>query len=600
MEPEDRSGLEPSDDDYGASQTGFPLRHSNQQFEWVAESPRSSPLKGSSAPRAKWDDLKANYDPAYLSLFRGVSQEDPVDFETSDFDTTQLGAVTWTASDKTLFFRCLERYGRHDLRRLASGVGTKSEVEVQAYMSALQQAEVDRQLYSRQTNNISIAEIPAAFEIDEDLEEVLDEAAASLEAYQEQYDYAVAARGSGIEYIVNKDVAKQLDARTDQLEQDIAEGGSSYGRRVQDHPEALLNVSMFVDLSTTLFMQGSGARADQQQDDWTLLAYDDETPAITQDALSDLSHLLISLVQRIVQTSIFLTESRIRATTTRQWQPLKVVGSEDVQTTLQVLNCEKSLWSFWIRWARRRGLRVVSGSHRKKTSEKRYLDYDEVETALSQPAYRGRNSRSASRASTSSMSDDSVSTNSEDSGAYPSSPPSSGSSARGGDGDSSDQDTDHDEYDQVSGPDHDERQPQGEFQENNESREQSSDEEMEFQPGVEPTPKYIRLPPAKRKRILEEDLEDYMEDMDGQHSREEQHRIRKLLSPDDTVYVKEESEGPSKRPKTLRKTVEEARGWQVPPIAAWEVYQFVPEESGEDAAEKRTKREPTAGSELSL
>lgn len=127
---------------------------------------------------------------------------------------------------------------------------------------------------------------------------------------------------------------------------------------------------------------------DCEHDHWTEYTEQDEEPSLTVDVAQIFYKLTKSLVQRILQTSIFLAKSRIRSTTTSDYRPSGILKDIDVVAALNVLNMPVDDWDYWTKFARRSGVSVVLGDHRKGQNEA--LTLEQVETALSVRSSRGR------------------------------------------------------------------------------------------------------------------------------------------------------------------------------------------------------------------
>jgi hypothetical protein len=82
-----------------------------------------------------------------------------------------------------------------------------------------------------------------------------------------------------------------------------------------------------------------------------------------------------------------------------------------------------------------------------------------------------------------------------------------------------------------------------------------------------------RLPPTKRKRLLEEELDQYLEDMDQLARQEEETRITSLLGIDELRTMKQEPAELGRRPKVLRKSIDDVKIWTTSARRAeWESY----------------------------
>ena len=512
------------------------------------QSPRSSPSKD--AQTAKWLRLRKHHNSKYLNLFRD-SWEVTDDWNPSEnLVPSQIGAVIWQPSEKGRLFTALARYGSTNMKLLAKAVESKGELEIHAYLNALRQGDLERQLFHRHTQNATQIDMPAAIEIGDDIESALDRAAEALSAYQEQYDYAVAARASDQEYVIDSEVATVLDARADTNGDAVGDVTEDRDLATSYEPHEMFRTSRFCELSRNIFMRGT---RDDPTNNWMNHAEAGESPSLTRDAVSDFHDLVVSLSQRIIQTTIFITESRLRSTTTTYWKPSSHVRLEDVESALDILNMKQSLSDYWLKFPRRCGLKIISGSHRKGASKKEYLSVDEAERRLSMPTARGRHSRSSSRAVESNRSENT------DANSRHSSPESM--SVDEGAGTSSD-DSDNYEVDASAS-------------------ESDGSENIETD-GVDNVSAPISR--SKRRRLLEEEQDIYMEELDRKSRRaEEQYLVSELdLHNINLVKEEEEDEHPRKRPKVLRKTVEDVRGWRAPSLAVWEAYDLQSGDGGHD------------------
>ena len=509
-------------------------------------------------PSSKWDRLQPLYSDHYLELFQSAATKLDY-FQGSEYDTFQVGGVTWQASEKVKFFEALSRVGRHNLPMLAQHIGTKSEVEVKGYLDHLRNAETDRQLFEKQTKNISKFEIPAAIEIGPDCEAQLEQAADALAAFQEQYDHAFGQQETSQPFVVNNDVATRLDAKTEETVN--ADGRSDNDGEVADYdPHELFNLLTFIELSSTFFMHGSRSTP---SDNWRAFAEEGESPAMTQQVILEFHELVVSLVRRLVQTTLFLAQSRLRASTTQHQTPTRLVSEEDVRAALTVLESKSDLWEYWTKLPRRFGFRIVSGSHKKGDHIKRDLSYDEVEATLAVRHYAGRR-RSLSVTSGASTE---------------SSVESEEASSIAGEFEPGSEDTDlEDTVDEVPVHRRDEQMREGSS---------STEEEASTQkPGAS-----LRILPNKRKRLLEEELEQYLEDMDQQARQEEEARLLFLLAVEAPNLIKQEPVELGRRPKVPRKSVEEVAIWAPFYQAEWESHRTILLEDGASKYGNATRTE---------
>ncbi|KIW16385.1 hypothetical protein PV08_06436 [Exophiala spinifera] len=378
------------------SSAGEPDSTRDGDFATIAHEPGSATDSSSATSfhERKWDRLRRNYVDNYLELFKKTFETPEDSDSASEFPATQLGAVTWESAEKASFFQALRIKGRHDIQSISLFIGSKSEIEVKAYLDSLRDQEAERQLFEARPNNISHAEIPAALEIDGECEAMLDQAAEALEAFQEHFDSAVAQRETQT-WLIDAPKASELDVKEDEKDSiSNAEPGSEAGDL--QGPEKVLSffhLSTFLSLSERFFMNSS-----QDATTWHQLVEEGQRPAMTLDTVTDLYNLVTSFTQRVVQTCIFIACSRIRASTSAHYKPSRLIRTEDVSTALTVLGAATSLRDFWIRLPRRNQLSIIGGGHRKGASVRDVMSYNEVEAVLS-ASKRGRSMSTTSEGS---------------------------------------------------------------------------------------------------------------------------------------------------------------------------------------------------------
>jgi hypothetical protein len=497
----------------------------------------------------KWNRLRQDYNDQYLEIFKHALE--PSNGERLDLNlpSTQLGAVCWLPSEKGRLYEILERRGRQDLKAIAQYVKTKSETEVNAYLSWLRQEETDRQLLEAQAKNISHIDIPAAIEIGSECEAVLDKAAAALSAFQEHFDFAAGQRSQGV-WLIDRQTASELDKATDEI-------GLSHNLSEADEESQPLadsarffHMSTFLSLSESFYMnQGSG-------ETWHDLGEDNERPAMTMDALNDFYKIIVSYLRRLIQSIIFIAKSRIRLTSSISYSTLHTVRQEDVNTALDIMNVNNDLWSYWIQMPRRNKLLVVHRKSVKHFNADDVINYDKVEGALSERR-RGR--------SLSAMSEFS-----EESGRI------DGSFSELADGD---EDTVLPEYvDDALGSELD----IGDGSSAEEGMGDSgTDEDMSFGNGDDidnthiGSPSAVPHPTSKRKRALamEAETDEYMEHLDQKARVQEESRLLQVLGLEPENVMKEgKIEVSRKRPRVMRKTVTETKGWSAAYQSEWELH----------------------------
>ncbi|KIY00258.1 uncharacterized protein Z520_03943 [Fonsecaea multimorphosa CBS 102226] len=518
----------------------------------------------------KWDRLRKHYQDQYLEIFKET-------FETADEDSlgeelppSQLGAVLWRTDEKTRLYDALCRKGRHELKTLSLLVGTKSEVEIKAYLDHLREQEADRQRFEAQPKNISHADIPAAVEIGCECEAVLDTAAAALSAFQEQYDATVGQNGNNL-WFIDHNVAAELDKEADELEASGStrdEESDDAMAPISERAVQAFHLSTFLVLSERFFMNGDA----KSSESWQNLAEEGQRPALALDSVTLFYDLIVNFARRLIQASLFIAMSRVRAAASRDYQPGGLVRSDDVLAALDVLGVKRDSESFWIGLARRNGLRVVDDAHRKGVDGKAVMSYEKVEKMLSS---RPR-TRSGSRMSTVSTRSQSTLEETSDmehvanNNIVARDPVVHDQSSA--DTSSSDADSEGSEANSLRGED-----------------DGSSSEE----------PSTSRMSREKRIQFLEEDQDDYLERMDREARRREESRLLSLLGTQDIQEEKDSKEEAIEdlgvRPPVLRKSVEDCMGWSVTYEAEWERNgrMLLPESpSLAEPASKRRRLEP--------
>ncbi len=494
----------------------------------------------------RWNRLRKDYNDQYLELFRESADPDDDKSPDENLEATQLGAGLWHPEEKVKLYNALCRKGAHDLQALASLVGSKSIVEIKAYLDSVREQETDRQRFKSNPRNASHADIAAAIEIGPECEEVLDQAADALLAFQGQYDYVAGQRAEG-PWLITQDVAAQLDDRTDVAEAEAEDEMVDQEIAAEDVPISerafeLFRLSDLLELSERLFMN----KGSDHPDSWHNIAEDGERPSLALDSATSLYDLVVNFLRRLVQSCLFIAQSRIRASTTRNYRARGNVKKEDVLAALDVLGVKRSARSYWVRMARRNGLKIVDDAHRRGVDTSIALAYDKVEESLSQS---GR-SRSISTGPKSKLE---VEASSEDdlksSGDSDSEDDASDTSGDNNGQEPENQVSLHEELDQDAMHD---SQTEGD----------TSDSEQQSNP---------RTLRHKKVQIPEDEQDEYLERLDQGARQREELRLFSVLATDDTDETKEEDmEGHGARPSALRKSVEDCMSLVVTYEAEWE------------------------------
>jgi RNA polymerase I-specific transcription initiation factor RRN5 len=544
----------------------FGVRRDRQTIQSHREHTVSRGKKGKSS--------RKHYSDQYLELFKDTV----TDFESGgdgvppvELLPTQLGAVQWLPSEKDRLFKALSRKGRLHEAAVAEVVG-KSELEVRDYLTFLRSKEAERHLFEKQTKQVSHADIPAAAEIGQECETALEQAADALAIFQDQYDTAVAEKQHPGMWLIDWDTAGALDEQV--LDAEEADSDSEERAILDTVPgEGLFRLSYWLELSERLFMNPGPPRL---HNNWRNVATEDERPALTRNAFSDFHDLAISVTRRLMQTCMFLAESRMRSTKGQGYNPKPLVKEQDVMAALEVLGMTSSLSDTLLGVAQRNSLQVVRGSRDKGGGRSQVLTYDEVEREILKRRKSRRGRRSASTTSRSSGTSASVEdvvpepthltagriTNDQTSGDASPSLISIQDAEAGvslsdvsvSDIEADVQDSQGEGYGGLSFPASTSRQ--------------------------------------KRRQIhLEAQQDAYMEELDRLKSEEEEKYLWQVLGHSPPPKAQREiHEGLGIRPKTLRKTKEDLADWQGMFAAEWEVFGGIIAEQNFVETGRRAKR----------
>lgn len=305
---------------------------------------------------------------------------------------SQIGMSMWSAYEKRVLFGALERYGTGNYPKLVSAVRTKSQHEVQVYLSLLQEG-LAAQNSSSPHKCIRLNDVPAAIEVTEDCETALNAAADTLSSLVEKHEQIEARTKLGDDWLIDEEVADAEDqtyelalaSETEVIDDDVsvADAESTSSDRTN-----LLRSAAFLQLSKHLFMNNS----EYQELNWHYIdpiTDASNEPTMFRRAKDDLHALAISLTSRLVQASIFQAMTRLRANDSSRadWTPLAAVRETDVRSAMQVLNMGPVWHHYWARVARRCRVLVFSDSKKYRdgrpgTKSGLPLSYEEVEAEL--------------------------------------------------------------------------------------------------------------------------------------------------------------------------------------------------------------------------
>ncbi|KAF7509331.1 hypothetical protein GJ744_008054 [Endocarpon pusillum] len=325
----------------------------------------------------RWNRLQSHYNDQYLNLLNESSADDHA-LVKDDLESAQLGSTTWSTLEKERFFLALSRRSKADIRGVATIIGSKSELEVYEYLRLLEEEHKYRHLYSTEVDQISHADIPAAAELSIESEALLEEAAEALTVYQDRYDHAIGEQMHQGRWLIDHVQAKAYDGLVDHAEGGISSDGI-LSAEFSIPAKGMFRLSSWLSLTEQVFMNSDPTRT---ENNWTSHAAEDEVPAITQGAISDLYEVAIDQLRKIMQTSIFCAESRIRTTSDRTYTAKALVKAQDVAAAINILGLPDDRSQFWLGLAKRNQLNVVDDHRKKDRGRRTLLTYDQVESIL--------------------------------------------------------------------------------------------------------------------------------------------------------------------------------------------------------------------------
>lgn len=327
------------------------------------------------------------YSNEYLDLLNdqiALAAEGP-DAERLPLEPSQVGATTWTSIEKDTLFAGLTSFGRHDFKRIADAIGSKSEYEVTEYLSLLRAAR--HELASRISKDgrpLTALDLPAACELSEDCEDALEVAADAIAWDVEKSDQAKEQKRHGRYWLLDDQVAAQVEC-------EIARAPPSDTHESANPVAAaeLLHLGNWLELTEVL------VRHDTDYDNlWTFQdEFDVRQLSIFHTAFNDFHSLAMSLTRRLVQATIFQATSRLRALDVVSRRRAEEVRHQDVYAAAQVLGLSDDWSGFWIGCARRNNLQIhtrakmghnftVDAAPSDESKLLRWLEFDDVERVL--------------------------------------------------------------------------------------------------------------------------------------------------------------------------------------------------------------------------
>lgn len=335
---------------------------------------RQSPLKRPAPssphppPERPFKRVRGGFNQDYLSLLNADIQDATARFvahDGTDLAASQVGLVHWTPEEKELFFEAVGRLGPDNAAGIAARIKTKGEFEVAQYLQRIRDVALAQTQKHGNLNHLVPVDFPAAVELSQACCSALEEAADALSMRQETFEESVEKKRWGEDrWLITR-------GNYQQLEMDASNDIKSIG---------LFRAGLMLRLSSEVFMNAAFS-------EFNWRGVSDGPPAIRTTALEDFYSLAVSITRRLVATTIYVTESRIRAKPTRSRNPVNEVFRNDVKAAVQSLGLPANARRFWAKCPRRLRIDVYADhapSQRatRDDDETQPMTYDEVEAEL--------------------------------------------------------------------------------------------------------------------------------------------------------------------------------------------------------------------------
>ncbi|KAJ5562579.1 hypothetical protein N7461_001340 [Penicillium sp. DV-2018c] len=288
------------------------------------------------------------------------------------YQSTQHGSVIWTSTEKEVFFNVLDRKGKGSIKELAAAIGTKSELEVMAYIQLLHKALEAQYISEKHVERMPVlGDVSAALEVSQECCSLLDEYAEVM-VYQESLIEDKAGR---------KDHSDNWLITTAQA-QDLVEDKDETARGDLRLAAGLLNLPNWIRLSQVLFMNFNGSKADDNW--WKLVNRTDNltvnTASMTADSVVDFYSLAVSVTRRLIQSSLFFAMSRLRSANRSGRERKGHVRLQDVRAAIEVLNMKHRRPNF-VDIARRNEI-IIEDVHNRKGWVPPVFSYEQAEEII--------------------------------------------------------------------------------------------------------------------------------------------------------------------------------------------------------------------------
>ncbi|KAK1064344.1 hypothetical protein LTR74_008821 [Friedmanniomyces endolithicus] len=309
----------------------------------------------------------ANYRDLLNAIVREVSGGS--DHDVDILPPSLIGASHWSSFEKEAFFNALARCRPGNLLELSRAIGTKSEAEIHVYLRLLQDRVLGVGASLPMKETFSAADLPAAYEVSEVCGAALEDAADALARKVDLFDVRLEQAKHGDTWLIDVDLATSIEAglQSDESLEDTVAPDGDYASGEQRVPPLhlpsteLLCPEVFLTLSRNVFMNAKP----ESGSNWRDLVVEEDgaySPSMFRTAFDDFYNLAVSLTRRLVQTTLFQANSRLRASdaSRRNHQLTAEVREVDVRTAVKLLSLRTEWRTYWAGVPRRCGLDVYT------------------------------------------------------------------------------------------------------------------------------------------------------------------------------------------------------------------------------------------------
>lgn len=328
-------------------------------------SPRWSPFKRPAEAEAPgprpFKRARGDFRHQYLNLLNADIEDAAVRFVPHgqpSLGPSQIGLTMWTPLEKDIFFEALSRLGRDGIPEIARRIRSKSELEILQYLKVLDDGVAARDR-NQELEPLFPVDFPAAVEISPMCCNALEEAADAISIRQEQHEEACEERRWEGNWLITPFNHKHIESA-----------------KPPNLPSVeLFRASSWLRLAERIFMNASFP-----ENNWAHVA--DDNPSIRATAFEDFYSLAVSITKRLVATTIYVSESRIRAKRDLYPNTRPLIWPKDVEAAALSIGLKTNSRKFWAGCSRRLRLAVFDDDDDVDETEENILSYDDVEAAL--------------------------------------------------------------------------------------------------------------------------------------------------------------------------------------------------------------------------